>query len=460
MIALKNVAFSYAGCKKTLRDFSLSVAPGECVLLCGKSGCGKTTVTRLINGLIPHFYENCSLAGTVTVAGKSVPDTELYELAKTVGSVFQNPKSQFFHLNSDAELAFGLENRGMPRNEMVNRLERTVSDLHMKKLLHRNTFELSGGEKQALAFACVHAMGPEVYVLDEPTANLDEEAIFLLREQIRRVKGEGKTVVIAEHRLWFLADLIDRAVYLSDGRAAGVYSGEEFLSLTDKQRVSMGLRTIVPVQLPESSSCNHGEFSVTDLSYGGKNKTIFERLSFFAERGEVLGVVGPNGAGKTSLLRCLSGLAEPAGGTVAMNGVPLKKKERSRLCSLIMQDVNHQLFSDSVWGECELCGKAVSKESIRKVLARFGLTGYEERHPMALSGGEKQRLAIAAGVLSEKPVLLFDEPTSGLDYIHMLAVAETLRQLAQSGRVVIVVTHDAELLERCADRILRLEGNR
>lgn len=171
MIEIERVSFSYTGDGETLSDISLSVGKGQCVLLCGGSGSGKTTVTKLINGLIPHFTEGGRLDGRVTAAGQVVADTELYRLAKSVGSVFQNPKSQFFNLDTDSELAFGLENEGAPPQEIERQLERTVRQLHIENLLGRNIFALSGGEKQMLAFASVYAMDPAVFVLDEPTAN-------------------------------------------------------------------------------------------------------------------------------------------------------------------------------------------------------------------------------------------------------------------------------------------------
>lgn len=229
MITIDQVSFAYAEGKNSLRDVSLTIHPGECVLLCGESGCGKTTVTRLINGLIPHFTADGQLQGDVTVAGMPVRDTAVYELAKEVGSVFQNPKSQFFHLDTDSELEFGLENEGVPPEQIKSRVETTVRQLKIKKLMHRNIFSLSGGEKQLLAFASVYAMNPQIYTLDEPTANLDEEAIEKLRKQLIRLKEEGKTVVIAEHRLYFLADLVDRAVYIGMEGLKKAFQRQNFL---------------------------------------------------------------------------------------------------------------------------------------------------------------------------------------------------------------------------------------
>lgn len=456
MINIKNVSFSYSDGKDTLKDINLHINKGECILLCGKSGCGKTTVTKLINGLIPHFYENCKLSGDVIVNGKSIKDTEMYELSTFIGSVFQNPKSQFFHLNSDAELMFGLENSGTSKENMQNQMQKALTELNIEKLLHRNIFEMSGGEKQSLAFASVYAMNPDIYVLDEPTANLDKDAIELLKEQIAKVKQQGKTIVIAEHRLWFLRDVIDKAVYMENGEIINIYSKSEFLSLSDNERISMGLRRLDQNKTKSKNTDNKGYLSVENLSFKVKDRQVFKDITFSASNGEILGIIGNNGCGKTTLLRCLTGLLEPTDGTIKLNGNTLKKKDRNKLCYMIMQDVNHQIFSDSVWGECEMSVDNASDKVITHVISEFDLSEYKDNHPMALSGGQKQRLAIATGILSSKLVIVFDEPTSGLDYEHMRAVGNMLRNLSQNGHIVIVVTHDNELLECCADRILRL----
>lgn len=458
MIDIDNVSFSYSKGNETLKNINLHINTGECILLCGKSGCGKTTTTKLINGLIPHFYEECTLSGKINVNGKSVNTTEIYELAKYVGSVFQNPKSQFFHLNSEAEIAFGLENCGTPKGIMLKKINETINQLHIEKLMNRNIFKMSGGEKQSLAFASVYSMNPEIYVLDEPTANLDEHAIELLREQIIKVKSENKTIIIAEHRLWFLKDIIDRAVYMENGKISKVFSKNEFFSLTNSERTEMGLRQLTKNSVQTTNATNDGCFIIKNLSYSTKEKQIFKNLSFSASNGEIIGIIGSNGTGKTTLLRCISGLIKPTNGNIYLNNKKLSCKARNKLCYMIMQDVNHQLFSDSVWGECEISTDNQSYEKINQILLDFNLLEYNGSHPMALSGGQKQRLAIATSILSGKQIILFDEPTSGLDYQNMKAVGKMLRKLASNGHIIILVTHDNEFLENCVDRVLRLRG--
>ena len=460
MISIDNVSFGYGEAQETLSQVSAAIAPGECVLLCGASGCGKTTVTKLINGLIPAFTPGCRLEGRVEVDGLDPGTTPMYELARKVGSVFQNPKSQFFNLDTDSELAFGLENEGRPPDEIRKRVSDTVDALHLKELQARNIFSLSGGQKQLLAFGSVYAMGPEIFVLDEPTANLDQDAIARLHDQIAGLKRQGRTVVIAEHRLYFLTDLIDRVLYLRDGVLERTFTRKQFCALTDREREALGLRTLIPAgcTLPAAAPAGAKEgLSVEGLTCAyRKEPPVFQALSFSARPGEVVAITGPNGVGKTTLSRCLCGLIREQAGQIVLNGRPLNRKEQQKAAFCVMQDVNHQLFSDSVWGECRMSAPDVPDSSLKGVLDSLHLLPFRERHPMSLSGGQKQRLAVATALLSEKPILIFDEPTSGLDYARMVEVSGVIRSLAQQGRIVLVVTHDQEFLQRACDRVLRL----
>lgn len=460
MISIDRVSFGYGEAQETLSQVSTAIAPGECVLLCGASGCGKTTVTKLINGLIPAFTPGCRLEGRVEVDGLDPGTTPMYELARKVGSVFQNPKSQFFNLDTDSELAFGLENEGRPPEEIRKRVSDTVDALHLQELQARNIFSLSGGQKQLLAFGSVYAMGPEIFVLDEPTANLDQDAIARLHDQIAGLKRQGRTVVIAEHRLYFLTDLIDRVLYLRDGVLERTFTRKQFFALTDGEREALGLRTLIPAgcTLPAAAPAGAKEgLSVEGLTCAyRKEPPVFQALSFSARPEEVVAITGPNGVGKTTLSRCLCGLIREQAGQIVLNGRPLNRKERQKAAFCVMQDVNHQLFSDSVWGECRMSAPDVPDSTLKGVLDSLHLLPFRESHPMSLSGGQKQRLAVATALLSEKPILIFDEPTSGLDYARMVEVSGVIRSLAQQGRIVLAVTHDQEFLQRACDRVLRL----
>lgn len=461
MIKIKDVSFEYEKEQGTLSHIDLQIQQGECILLCGESGCGKTTITKLINGLIPHFIEGGNLSGHTEVDGMDVADVQMYQLAEHVGSVFQNPKSQFFNIDSDSEIVFGLENSGVEPEKIKERMDAAVSALKIQSLLHRNIFSMSGGEKQSLAFASVYAMNPGIFVLDEPTANLDSDAVDILREQIIQIKKEGCTVIIAEHRLYFLMDLIDRAVFLQNGEIVRIFTGPEFHSLSEHDRIAMGLRSLIhPVlRLPEADfQRSEAGLSVEDLSCAFDKQFIFEKISFSARPGEVLGIIGHNGTGKTTLTRSLCGLLKEKSGVVRLNGKALNAKQRNKAGFYVMQDVNHQLFSDSVWNECELALSDCQPDRIEEILSAFDLLDFKDRHPMVLSGGQKQRLAVAAAILSDKKVLVFDEPTSGLDYRRMLEVSNMIRRLSKGDKIIIIVSHDFEFLGRTCDKILDIEN--
>lgn len=466
MIELKNVSFSYASGeqKNSLHNISLTIDTGEVVLLCGESGCGKTTVTRLINGLIPNYYPG-ELHGEVLIEGRDISKLPLYETAKMVGSVFQNPRSQFFNVDTISELAFGAENMGLPVAEIQRRLHRVSGELKIEKLMGRSIFQLSGGEKQKIACASVSVSDPDVLVLDEPTSNLDDEAIEELRQLIQIWKNKGKTIIVAEHRLYFLRELIDRVVYMQDGRISEIYSAGEFKQLSTLKLEQMGLRPLCLEGLTKEKSGEVRSDDLLDLSgfsfcYRGSNVQAIsmERLSI--PKGEIIAVIGHNGAGKSTFARCLCGLEKRAKGEVDFQKARLNYRQRLKKCFMVMQDVNHQLFTESVLDEVLLSMEEEDEDKAGSILEELDLLHLKELHPMSLSGGQKQRVAIASAIASGREIIIFDEPTSGLDLRHMKEVAGNLRKLADMGKTLFVITHDPEFILSCCTHLLRLEKGR
>lgn len=460
MIEFQNVSFSYLGQEKgSLHDINLTVADGECILLCGRSGCGKTTITRLVNGLIPNFHSG-EMAGKVLIDGQSVADLPMYQIAEKVGSVFQNPRTQFFNVDTDSEIAFGIENEARPPGELAERVEQTTRELRMESLRGRNIFELSGGEKQKIAFASVYAMNPDIYLLDEPSSNLDMTAIHELQEHLRFIKSQGKTILIAEHRLYYLMDVADRIVYLEDGHITGIYTPNEFRKLTGESRKKMGLRAIdlnreTPDWRPHGNRTPVLELRNVSLFY--KKRTILEHLNLSAAPGEVIAVVGQNGAGKTTFSRALCGLHRNCTGAFLWNQTPQKHKSRLKRSYLVMQDINYELFAESVKAECSFGIKNPDEGLVVRTMDTLGLTPFGERHPNTLSGGQKQRVAAAVSMICRKELLVFDEPTSGLDYDSMAQVANVIEELSAAGKIIFVVTHDYEFVCRTCSRVLHFD---
>ena len=460
MIEFENVSFSYTGQEHGgLHDINLKISDGECVLFCGRSGCGKTTITRLVNGLIPQFYQG-DIHGRVLVDGQEISNIPMYQIAAKVGSVFQNPRTQFFNVDTDSEIAFGIENEARPPKKLAERVEQTTEDLHIQKLRNRNIFELSGGEKQKIAFASVYAMNPQIYLLDEPSSNLDMTSIQELRDHLRLIKKQGKTVLIAEHRLYYLTELADRIVYLEKGEIKGIYTSEEFRQLSEHEREHMGLRAVdlqavFPPKAHLPAPTPVLELRNVTLRY--KKQTILHDIVLSAGKGEVIGVVGHNGAGKTTFSRALCGLHKDCDGQFLWESKPIERKERLQRSYMVMQDVNYELFADSVEAECSFGIRNPDQTLVNATLEELGLSPYREQHPNTLSGGQKQRVAIARALCMNPQIMLFDEPTSALDPEIVGEVLEVMRKLAADGMTMVVVTHEMAFARTVSDRVVFMD---
>lgn len=457
MIEIDTVSFTYENAMNgsAIRNVQASIPKGQIVLLCGESGSGKTTFSRLINGLIPSYYEG-NLEGRVFAVEKYVPETELYELAPYVGSVFQNPKSQFYTLLTDTEIVFACENIGMERNKILDHFDSTIDALHIEKLIGKSLFALSGGEKQKIACASVNALMPEIFVLDEPTSNLDIGTIRDLQAILLNWKAQEKTIVIAKHRLAWLRNIADRILYFKNGEIAGDFESDIFWAKSPAELHSMGLRAACDF-MPQCRKISNTQEKLTlqNFHFSIKGTELLNIDHLEIPKGAVVAILGDNGAGKTTFARCLCGLEKKASGILTYNGKVNAGKQRIRLCYMVMQDVNHQLFTESVLDEVLLGMDDIPEEKrisrAETILSELDLSEYKEAHPMSLSGGQRQRVAIASAIASHKEIILFDEPTSGLDYRHMKEVAESIQKLSEMGKTQFIITHDPELVAACCN---------
>ena len=451
MICFDNVSYEYSEGQESLKDINLTVKDGDVILVCGPSGCGKSTLVRCVNGLIPHFYQG-RMTGTVTVGGIDVSKTTLRKISRHVGTVFQNPRSQFFNVDTTSELAFGCENFGISPDEIEQRINLVVNKHDMSHLMDRSIFKLSGGEKQKIACASIAVEPVDIIVLDEPSANLDYKGICELQKMIATWKEEGKTILIAEHRISYLFPYITRALLMNNGKIVREFSKDGITSMSEKELHDLGLRAdkmqdptdiIIP-----ANTRGQDDFVLSGMKYSYRGEEpVFDIPRLEIPAGEIVGIVGANGAGKSTFLRCLCGMERSCKATLKAGSEHWNNKKRRRNIYMVMQDVNHQLFTDSVLEEIMISQEIENREEALKILDALDLKEYADKHPLALSGGQKQRVAVASAIASGRRIILFDEPTSGLDYDHMLQVSELLKQLKENNKTVIIVTHDTELIK-------------
>ena len=454
MIELKNVSFQYEGSEEGVWDVNLSIEQGECVVLTGVSGCGKTTLTRLMNGLAPSYFAG-SLSGSICIDDRAITGMAAWEIGKTVGSVFQNPKSQFFSSELAGEVAFGCENYGLPREEIQKRTDESIETFSLSSVRKRPLDVLSSGEKQRVAIASVYAARPKVFVCDEPTANLDLEGIEQLLETLFKLKKEGYTLVIAEHRLSWLSELADRMIHMEKGRIVGEYTPKEFTDMPEMERRNKGLRTMHRAQthelLPLPNVSERAALIMHDLCKRCGEIEVFTNLSGAFPQGSITAITGRNGAGKSTLALVLAGLSKKSGGDIIVYGSKHHPSSRRKKVYYCGNDTTTPFFTASVSEEM-LLNQPLTEERMeraRQLLKNMDLYEYRDVHPAALSGGQKQRLAVACALFSEREILLLDEPTSGLDGANMRRISDALKDAASSGKTVVVITHDPEFMEEC-----------
>ena len=471
MILLKDVSYEWEDGRTALKNINLEIKKGEFVLISGKSGSGKSTLGSVMNGLIPHYYKG-KIQGEAFVSGKDISKLLLHEIGHIVGTVFQDPRSQFFTTTTDEEIAFGLQTICKSRDEIKQRVEEVYVELDTPELKGKSVFELSSGQKQKIAIASIYATNPKVLILDEPSANLDMKATFDLFLILEKLKKKGTTVVLIEHRLYYVKSLFDRFLLMKDGEIAQDLSREEVIHLEGKFWDENGLRTLELEEYrisekKDSYQLNEESISGKGLKFcypsttkvGNKQKQyILNHLDFNMECGKAIGLIGLNGTGKTTFARVISGLEKIKEGTIwAGKDKLLNHKDLMDMSYFVFQDSDYQLFSESVLDEMLLgISSKNKKENTQKakfILNVLGLDKYIDKHPFALSRGEKQRLTIACGMMKQAKIFIYDEPTSGCDKDSMLSVAKLIEEQLKNGTTVLVISHDFEFLANTVSKL-------
>ena len=444
-------AFSY-GEDLILKDLKLSVKKGEIVVLTGLSGCGKTTLLRLLNGLIPSFYDGC-LNGKIKLLGKDIILYKKGELAKYIGNVFQNPKDQFFCDVVEDEIALVGENLGLEKKILREKVDEAMQLLKIEYLRKKSIFELSGGERQKVAIAGTLIYDTDIIFFDEPSSSLDYNSIRKFMEILINLKALGKTIIIAEHRLYYLKDMFSRLVYIKDGTIQDVFQNGQ---LNNEKCRELELRTLNEKELVSETEPIDTEIciKVNKANIHQGKRLLIKDLTFDIKEKEIMGIIGSNGIGKTTLAKALCGLSEK----YLDVSYGQKQRERLRNSYCVLQDVDAQIFLDTVENELIFCKDKNSEsdlEKIREYLKDTNLWHKKTNHPQKLSGGQKQRLAIITSFLSGRKLIILDEPTSGLDYKSMRIMSDLITEKAKEIPIIII-THDLELLFKTCHSVLML----
>lgn len=451
IINAKIKSFIYKNCEKaSVKDINLTINQGEIIVLTGYSGSGKTTLTRILNGLIPSQYEGF-LDGSVKVLDKEVGSYKKGELAKYIANVFQKPSDQFFSTKPEEEVAFTGENLGMNIDKLVERVDYAFEKMSIQDLKIKDLSHLSGGQKQRVAIASTLVYDTKIIFFDEPSASLDYQGILEFRKILHELRSQGKTVIVVEHRLFFLKDVYDRLIIMKNGTIEKIFCSNQ-LRLEDCE--TYGLRSLDYKNLKIENNNPLGEKTAEmrglDVKYG--KITLIDKLDLNLCHNEIMGIIGHNGTGKTTLARTIAGLR---GGKINAS-FGHREKERLKNVYYMMQDVEYQIFFDTVENEV-LAGKDVKNkeilEKIKKDLKLIDLWNKRLEHPQNLSGGEKQRLSLLNSFINDKEIIILDEPTSGLDYKRMEITANIIQKYSLN-RPILIISHDLELIAKICNTIL------
>lgn len=483
MIRFEKVSYRYPFQDKwAVKNLNLEVLPGQVVLVTGVSGCGKTTLMRLANGLCPHYYAG-EILGHVTVFGEDSQKASVSAISDKVGTLFQDPEDQFFALNVKDEMGFALKVSGTAPSVVNERIEQVSQRLSIENLLSHSISALSEGQKQRIALGEILVSEPQALILDEPSANLDPEATDRLAQELLRLKQAGFAILVVDHRLHWLNHVADEVIVMQHGE---IKERGPFAILENaKMRKRYGLRETrvedVRNTLPEKhvqspilqtadltfdyeKTNHHSKLAKFKKLFKGSTKNttdiLLKNIHFDIGPG-ITALIGENGSGKTTLARLITGL-NVGTGALYLRGEKTTADQLLKHTGLVLQNADHQLQMRSVQEEIKAClfaaGQSQStEETIDALLKTFSLEELADRHPQSLSGGQKQRLVIACALAKNPDILILDEPTSGLDGANMKRVADALKEQANRGKAVLLITHDLELLALCADQALRMD---
>jgi energy-coupling factor transport system ATP-binding protein len=464
VIDVLGLSYRFEGSEEAaLREVNLHVDAGEFVVVTGASGSGKSTLALALGGYLFRQFEG-EATGDVIVAGMSVREQPIYDVAEVVGLVQQNPEAQFVTLTVGDEVAFGLENRCLPRDEIRERVTWALDIVGARHLADRTLATLSGGEKQKVAVAAVMAARPQVLIFDEPTSNLDPTATAEILAVITRIREEaGLTVIVIEHKLDYLLPFEPRLVRLEQGKVA--YDGP----VTERTAAPKACEWEAPTGARLAPLVRTYNLHAGYRGQGARDGFALRGVTLDVYPGELVAVMGDNGSGKSTFLQCLLGLLKPANGYVEVMGLDTRHTPVSRVArevGFVFQNPDHQLFADSVWREAMFAPEnlrltnGTTAERVAGLLARSGLGGRLEEHPYRLSYGQKRRLNLVS-VLSYRPrLILLDEVLIGQDPANAAFLLEVLGEEVARGGSVILVNHAPEVTRRCASRVLFFDAGR
>lgn len=436
MIKAKDISFRYLEEKDfSLKNINFTINKGEVILLAGNSGCGKSTLLNIINGIITEVIEG-QLQGDLYIKGEK--NLKFDKRSFIISNVFQNPRSQFFTSDTTSELVFAMENFSKSYEYMKDRLSFIKEKYKIKNLLNRDIFTLSSGERQLIALLTSVITDPSVLIFDEPCANLDYGNAMRLKRQIEDLKKSKKTIIISEHRYFYLKDVIDK-VFLIENKTLKEFTKDEFLNYSYGKRVFDLFK--FPYKKRKIFKSNVESVKIKNLFF----KNILENVNLTLNKNEVSVIVGVNGAGKSTLSRIIQGLEKNYKGEV-------KLKQKSLY---IMQDPDFQLFCENCLKELYITSKDIEKNE--KALKMVCLENFSKKHPQSLSMGQKQRLQMAISYVSNNEVVILDEPTSGLCKKTMEKIIDLI-EILKKDKCVIIVSHDYEFIRKVADRVIYLKN--